>query len=253
MNPRHENWFANDAFWEATYSFMFPETRFVAAAAQVSKIEALTGLSTGDVLDLACGPGRFAVPLAQAGYVVTGVDRSPFLLQKARDLAAREGVSVEWVEQDMREFRRPRAFDAILNLFTSFGYFDAAADNERVIENIYASLKPAGVFVLDHLGKEVLAARFQPTHSEALSDGTLLIQRVSVIDDWSRIDGEWTVLAGDCATRFYNRHWLYSAHEIRNLLTKVGFEEISFYGSLDQSSYGPDADRLVAVARKPAA
>jgi SAM-dependent methyltransferase len=126
------------------FPFMFPESSFGTAAENVSKIAALSGVSTGNVLDLACGPGRYAIPLAQAGYVVTAVDRTPFLLDSARQRATRLGANIEWVEQDMREFVRPAAFDLALNVFTSFGYFDDEAENRRVLENVYASLKPGG-------------------------------------------------------------------------------------------------------------
>ena len=118
------------------------------------------------------------------------------------------------------EFLRPAAFDLALNVFTSFGYFDDQAENRRVLENIFASLKPGGAFVFDHLGKEFLAARFVPTLSQSLPDGTILVQRQSIMDDWSRIDGEWILLAEGRATTFRLRHWLYSGREIRELFTE---------------------------------
>src|SRR5512135_491590 len=75
------------------------------------------------VEDLGCGRGRHAIPLARRGYRVTGVDISDYMLQKARRSAAREGVDVEWVQEDMRTFCRRDAFDLVISLFTSFGYF----------------------------------------------------------------------------------------------------------------------------------
>jgi SAM-dependent methyltransferase len=251
MNGFDSEWFVDEEFWRAFYPFMFPEASFVTAAENVPKISSLSGVLNGAVLDLACGPGRYAVPLTQAGYRITGVDSTPFLLNKGRELAATAGANVEWIERDMREFVRPEAFDLALNVFTSFGYFESEADNRRVLENIHASLKPGGVFVFDHLGKEVLAARFQPTRSDTLSDGRLMIQRVSIIDDWSRVAGEWTLIEGDRATTFRNCHWLYSGHEVRQLLKSVGFESVSLFGSLDGTPYDHQALRLVAVARKP--
>ena len=251
MDHDDANWFESESFWTAMFPFMFPEPSFTAAADNVPKIAALTGVSGGNVLDLACGPGRYAIPLAQAGFVVTGVDRTRFLLKIARERAGRAAANVEWVEQDMREFLRPAAFDLVLNVFTSFGYFEDQAENRRVLENIFASLKPGGAFVFDHLGKEVLAARFVPTLSQSLPDGTILVQRQSIVDDWSRIDGEWILLAEGRATTFHLRHWLYSGREIRELLTSVGFTEISLFGSLEGTPYGPQAQRLVVVARKP--
>jgi SAM-dependent methyltransferase len=247
------NWFESESFWTALFPFMFPEASFAAAAENVPKVAALTGVAGGQVLDLACGPGRYAIPLAQAGYAVTGVDRTRFLLDKARERASRAGAKIEWIEQDMRDFIRPAAFDLALNVFTSFGYFDEWAENRRVLANIYASLKPGGAFLFDHLGKEVLAARFQPTRSDSLPDGTLLFHRQSIMDDWSRIEAEWTLVAGDRATRFRLRHWLYSGQEIRELLAGVGFVEIALQGTLDGAPYDPQAQRLIAFARKPRA
>ncbi|HEY2893264.1 MAG TPA: class I SAM-dependent methyltransferase, partial [Pirellulales bacterium] len=174
MDRAAERWFEDESFWKRTFPLMFPETSFTAAAENIPKIAAITGVSAGAVLDLACGPGRYAIPLAQAGFEVTGVDLTGFLLDKARERAKREGVRVEWVQQDMGEFARLAAFDLVLNVFTSFGYFDEEAQNRRVLENIHASMKPGGVFLFDHLGKEVLAPRFQPTRSESLPDGRVV-------------------------------------------------------------------------------
>ncbi len=218
-----------------------------------AKDSELSGISGGSLLDLACGPGRYAIPFAQAGFDVTGVDRTRFLLDQASDRARQAGATIEWLEQDMRQFLRPAAFDLAINVFTSFGYFDDPAENRRVLENVYASLKPGGTFVFDHLGKEVLAARFQPTRSDSLPDGTVLFHRASIIDDWSRIDDEWILLEGSRASKYRIRHWLYSGREIRELLASVGFNDVSLYGDFAGMPYGPQAQRLIAVARKPRA
>jgi SAM-dependent methyltransferase len=242
-------WFEDESFWTRMFPFMFTEASFVAAAENVPKIAALSGILGGSLLDLACGPGRYAIPLAKTGFIVTGVDRSRFLLDKARERAA--GANIEWLEQDMREFVRPGAFDLAINVFTSFGYFDDAADNRRVLENVYASLKPGGTFVFEHIGKELLAAKYQPTRSESLSDGTVVIHRTAVIDDWSRIDSQWILLEGSRASKYRIRHWLYSGREIRELLANVGFLDVSLHGSFDGTPYDPLGQRLIAVAKKP--
>jgi SAM-dependent methyltransferase len=244
-------WFESEALWARFYSFMFSDAHFAAAIESVPKILALTGVTNGNVLDLACGPGRFVVPFAQAGFSVTGVDRTRFLLDKARERAKQAGATVEWVEKDMRTFVRPAAFDLALNVYTSFGYFDDAAENRRVLENVFASLKPGGTFFFDHIGKEILAGKFQPTQADTLSDGSVMIQRRSITDDWSKIDVEWIILQGDRATSSRLRHWIYSAREIRDLFASVGFTDIAIYGSLDGAPYGPQSQRLIAVAKKP--
>ena len=104
-------WFEDETFWERLYPFMFPERKFDIAEHDADSVLVLAGLEEGDVLDLACGPGRHAVALAKKGFRVTGVDLSPFLLQRARGLARVENVNVEWVRDDMRYFVRPEAFN----------------------------------------------------------------------------------------------------------------------------------------------
>jgi 2-polyprenyl-3-methyl-5-hydroxy-6-metoxy-1,4-benzoquinol methylase len=116
MEHAANNWFLDETFWAAVYPFMFPDTSYTAAGEQVGHLLALTGLTAGTVLDLACGPGRYAIPLAQRGFRVTGVDCTPFLLDKARAYAAAAHVQVEWVQDDMRRFTRPHAFDLVVNL-----------------------------------------------------------------------------------------------------------------------------------------
>lgn len=251
MDDEKGNWFDSESFWTALFPFMFPQTSFDAAAENVPKLIAMTGIAGGRVLDLACGPGRYAIPLAKSGYSVTGVDRTRFLLDKAREGACRAAVEVEWIEADMRDFVRPAAFELAINVFTSFGYFDEPAENLRVLENVWQSVKPGGAFVLDVLGKECLAARFQPTRSEAGADGALLVCRQAVADDWSRIEAEWILIRDGRASTFRLRHWLYSGREIRELLAAAGFADITLFGSFDGDPYDHQAQRLIALARKP--
>ena len=252
MDEMTGQWFEDDDFWRLTYPFMFPETRFAAAAEEIPGLIELSGCegTSLSILDQCCGPGRHAIPLTGMGHAVTAIDRTALLLDRARQYAEREQVAVEFVQADMRRFRRPSTFDLALNLFTSFGYFADPGDNRLVLENVLASLKPGGVFVLDVLGKEIIARRFEPTGSTALPTGEVLIERRTVIDDWSRMRGEWLVVRDGVAKTFRLEHWLYSGQELKRLLERVGFTEIELYGSLDGAAYGPEAERLIAVARK---
>jgi SAM-dependent methyltransferase len=186
-------WFEDESLWVDLNPFSFSEERLRAGEDEVAKVLALVGLTDSAgraVLDLCCGPGRHAVPLAQRGMRVTGVDRTPFHLDRARERARLAGVDVEWVDADMRDFRRPTAYDLALSLFTSFGYFDSRDDDLRVLRNVRASLRSRGALVIDVMGKEWLARHFQPTRSRSLPDGTLLIDRSAVVDDWTRVENQ---------------------------------------------------------------
>src|SRR5262245_48982446 len=97
------SWFTNEALWRDLYPFLFSEQRFASAPQEVEAIIALTNASPCAVLDLGCGPGRHSAVLARKGFSVTAVDRSAFLLEKAREHAA--GLPIEFVQADMRAFR----------------------------------------------------------------------------------------------------------------------------------------------------
>jgi SAM-dependent methyltransferase len=244
-------WFENEAFWEGTFPFMFPAERMEAAPEEVEKVLTLAECAGGNALDLCCGPGRHSVELAKRGFRVTGVDRTPFLLNKARKRGKTEGVDIEWIQKDMREFSRPDTFDVATSLFTSFGYFDDKGEDRQVLANIFASLKDGGRLVMEMMGKERLAHIFQPTSSRQLEDGTLLVERREVFDDWTRVRNEWILIKDDRVTTFRLHHTIYSGEGLRTLLTGAGFADIRLFGNLDGDPYGTEATRLVAVACKP--
>jgi len=247
---RDAEWYANEEFWSWSYALMFPARRFEQAPDEVDQLIALSGVEAGRVLDLACGPGRHSIELAKRGFDVTGVDRSAFLLEHARRRAADAGVEVEWVEEDMGGFVRPGSYDLALSIFTSFGYFERPDDNQAVLENVHASLKPGGRLVIHVLGKEPLARRFLATDFKELDDGRLLVQHRQIMDDWTRLRATWLVVDGADAERFAFTVWIYSGAELRQMLEDAGFEAVELYGALDGKAYDLDAQRLVAVAVK---
>jgi SAM-dependent methyltransferase len=243
-------WFKNEQFWKTFYPILFSRERFKKAGPEVDQIIKLTRFQGKAILDLCCGPGRHSCLLAKKRYQVTGVDRTSYLLNKARARARKHKVKVEWIKSDMRQFTRPNGFDMALSLFTSFGYFDDKAEDSRVLNNIHASLKRRGILVMDLVGKEWLAKVFQPTRSETLENNTLLVQRGEIFDEWSRIRNEWILIKGKRAERFSLHHTLYSGQELKMLLHAAGFPKVKLYGNLEGDEYGLGASRLVVVARK---
>jgi SAM-dependent methyltransferase len=243
-------WFENEDFWRDFYPYMFPPERFAAAKEEVSRIVTLTQCRGGSLLDLCCGPGRHAVEFSQCGFQVTGVDRSPFLLDRAREHASNAGASIEWIMEDMRTFVRPEAFDLACNLFTSFGYFKDEQDDLQVLRNIHRSLRKTGMLVIEVVGKERLARTWQNTISTELADGSLMVQRPQLRDDWSRVASEWILLKDGHARSFRFEHALYSGRELKDRLLSCGFEQVQLFGDLQGSAYDLEAKRLIAVARK---
>ena len=245
-------WFEDESFWRDFYEYMFPPERMAAAPAQVEQVLALARVNSGAILDLCCGPGRHSVDFARRGFRVTGVDRSAFLLDRARERAAAARVTVEWIHQDMRLFERASAFQLTCSLFTSFGYFDREDEDLEVLRNVHGSLVPGGVFLLEMLGKERLARVLQNAVCTDLPDGSLLLQRHEIRGDWSRVRNEWTLLKDGCYRSFEFEHSVYSGRELKDRLLASGFAEVQLFGGLEGGPYGADANRLVAVARKAA-
>jgi len=246
MNAWHEQ----DAFWAKWAPFLFEEQRWEQAQEQVANIISLLKISpAASILDLCCGPGRHSLQLARAGFSVTGVDRTKTYLEHARQQAEKEGLKVEFVQDDMRSFCRPNTFEVAINLFTSFGYFEDMNDDRKVATNVYRSLKENGVFLLDTMGKEVLARIFRERDWYE-AHGFLVLQERKVSRNWSWMEGRWIMIKDGKAEEYKISHRLYSATELAALLSDCGFKAIDVYGDLTGTPYDHTAKRLVVVAHK---
>lgn len=243
-------WHEDDEYWRVWTWVMFSPRRLAMAPEEVDRVIALLNLKPGaHVLDLCCGIGRHSLELARRGFVVTGVDRTEYYLDIARKATQKTGVSIELVQEDMRVFERPDSFDAAINLFTSFGYFEDPEDDRRVVANVYRSLKPGGSFLIDVMGKEVLASVFRERDWRE-EDGNIILEERKVSDNWGRIENRW-ILFKD-GKRYENRLSLrlYSATELKALMKSCGFSAVSVYGDFTGTPYDHNARRLVAVAHK---
>jgi 2-polyprenyl-3-methyl-5-hydroxy-6-metoxy-1,4-benzoquinol methylase len=248
---RAKEWFDNDDFWRETFSYVFAEKRLALASEVVDKALRLTKLEGKSALDLGCGIGRFSIALAERGFSVTGVDRTKYLLDKARAKARSVDITVEWVQKDMRDFVRPETYDFVLSMFSSFGYFDDRAEDAAVLKNIFESLRPGGVFLIDLVGKEILARIFQRSSAETLPDGALLVEQRQIVDGWTRALNEWTVIRKGRSRTFAFHINIYSGQELRQEMERAGLVDVKLYGNLDGDPYGPVAPRLIAVGSKP--
>jgi SAM-dependent methyltransferase len=248
---RKKEWFDEEDFWRETYSYIFPETRFSEASETVEKILSLVRPQGKAALDLCCGPGRCSIALAKRGFRVTGVDRTPYLLNKAKARAQADRMKIEWLRQDMRDFSRPETYDIALSLFTSFGYFDDPKEDIAVLRNVFASLRSGGAFLLEMNGKEILARKFLPSSVQELADGSIIIERRKILDGWARIHNDWIVVRNGKAKTFPFYLNLYSGQELRDRLEGAGFVDVKLYGSFDGTPYDSGATRLIAVGQKP--
>ncbi|MEU8669731.1 class I SAM-dependent methyltransferase [Streptomyces anulatus] len=244
------HWYEDDALWSDFAPTMFPAARAESAAALVASSPLLDFPPGTRVLDLCCGPGLFVVPLAERGYEVTGVDLSPSMLASARAACDAAGAEVRLERADMLAYREPGAFDVVLNVFTSFGYFDEAEDNLQVLRNAHESLAPGGQLLVDVMGKEVLAGWIGRPKAVDLPDGAYVVQRDTVLDSWRRLRTDWTLVRGTTARTASITSWLYSAAELHGLFESAGFTDVECFGGFDASGYDQRSDRLIVRGRR---
>src|SRR5262245_42447774 len=153
-----ESWF-DSAHYHQLYAHRNDEE---AARLIDSLIERDVLIRGSHVLDLGCGTGRHSKSLACRGFDVTGLDLSAESLKRAR---VNEGPNLRFLRQDMRLPFRAGSFDHIVNLFTSFGYFDDPSDHMAVVHNIASALRPGGSLVLDYLNVRHAELHLTPTEA----------------------------------------------------------------------------------------
>src|SRR5262245_46679853 len=152
----------SDAFGEDYLYFYEPFLTDEVSDAQADCIWRLLALKTGEkVLDVPCGYGRIANGLATRGATVTGLDADPLFLERARADAAARGVTVEYVQADMRNLPWKERFDLVVNWFTSFGYFDDAT-NRAWLGEVRKTLRPGGRLAIEIWNRDAFARNWLP-------------------------------------------------------------------------------------------
>ncbi|MFZ5478572.1 MAG: class I SAM-dependent methyltransferase [Myxococcota bacterium] len=241
-------WSDSDTLWAELEPVLFPPSRVAAAGGEVDALVKLAGLAPGArVLDLPCGVGRHTIALSERGFRVTGADRTPLYVRRARERAP----ELDWRVADMRDFTTDEPYDAVLNLWTAFGYFDTPGDDLRVLGRFHAALRPGGALVMDLNGKETLARTFRPRDWYPVEGGGWLLEDRKVRDDWTWVDSAWTYIRPDGRVIEHGISVrLYAASELRALLHEAGFAEVKCFGALDGVPYDENARRLVVIARR---
>ena len=210
------------------------------------------------ILDAPCGIGRHSVHLARFGYHVTGLDYAPAFLDRARRLAAETGSDPEFVLGDLRVINRHLpgrrgSFSAILNLWTSLGYWGDEVDLD-ILRQFHALAVPGGLLVIEIINRDWLVRAFRPHGYEEWGDLVHIEERTFDFGT-SWILGPW---------RFYTKsdrdlvhratmsvdHRVYSAHELIRVTEAAGWRTVQVFGSLRMDALTVERPRLVLLARK---
>ena len=197
------------------------------------------------VLDLACGKGRHSITLNQLGFNVLGVDLSSNSIEKAKKS---ENDTLHFGVCDMRNCVDENNFDAVFNLFTSFGYFDSQNDNKRVIRSIHNCLTEKGILVIDFMNSRRIIDSLVPTESKEIETITFNITR--------RYDGNHIFKQIDFEDNgeqfsYTERVQALLLNDFEELLTQNGFDILSTFGDFNLNGFKEaTSDRLILIAQK---
>lgn len=233
-----ERWFSE------AYLELYPHRDAAEAVRVVALLSAHGTVRSGDrVLDLACGAGRHIAALEAAGASVTGLDLSRPLLN-----AARVSGATLLVRADMRRLPiRGGAMDAVVNLFTSFGYFAGDHEHALVLREIARVLAPQGRFALDFLNAPAVRAGLVP-RDEQMVQGRRVVQQRR-LSDAGRVVVKTIHLAGE-ELEFMERVRLFERPELEQMIAGAGLVVRHVFGDYDGSPHGSASPRLILLAQR---
>jgi len=200
------------------------------------------------ILDMACGSGRHAILLARKKYNVTAVDLSENLLSIAKQTAEEDNLTINFVHLDIRNFSSIIIYDLILNLFTSFGYFETDEENFSILKKAYDLLKINGYFVLDFFNSEFLINNLVEFSKEVIDNGVIFQQR-SIKD--SRIVKKILIDKKDEPSEYEESVRMFSKDELTNELTNIGFDIYRTFGDFFGNGFNHHSSpRLILICKK---
>ncbi|MEX1063449.1 MAG: class I SAM-dependent methyltransferase [Balneolaceae bacterium] len=250
MKKDDMHWF-EDWFDSPFYDLLYANRNEEEAARLAALIEEiLPPAQFTDILDLGCGRGRHSLTLARRGYRVTGIDLSEEAIRQARKKA--EGSGITGVEFHISDMRNPldQSFDAVLNLFTSFGYFKEDSENIRVFESIYKMLRKDGILLLDYMNADWVRSTYEPSGEGEFRNVQYRITRY-IEDDviYKEIRFEGRELEEPLTyveqVKLYDVEWFLQTFE------HCGFSVEKLMGNYRGEVYNPtSSSRLVMVVRK---
>jgi SAM-dependent methyltransferase len=247
--PWYEDFFGERYLVE--YADLITEDR---TRSQVDAIVEILGLPAGArVLDLCCGHGRHSIELAARGYEVCGQDLCEVFLAKARADAEARGVPLSLVRGDMREILFDPPFDAVVNLFTAFGYFEDEAENEKVIAEVARVLRPGGRFLIEIINRDGIMAKFAARDWARLTDGTVITmdRQFDAVTGINAETREYHYPDGT-SQRLTTAVRMYTPTELVRMVRAAGLEVLSVSGGYDSAPLGPSSTRILLLACKPA-
>jgi len=200
------------------------------------------------ILDLAAGFGRHAILFAKLGYNVTAVDLSENLLSIAKKNAKSEGVNINFIQSDIRNFNPDSQYDLIVNLFTSLGYFEEDEENYYVLRKVFDLLSTGGFFVLDYFNKNFVVKNIVAKTVEEIDEGIITQHRYI---EGERIVKEITIDREGKVNKFYESVRMFSSSELMKMIEVLGFKNLKTFGDLGGNPFELETSpRIIIIVNK---
>lgn len=206
-------------------------------------------LNTGSkVLDLACGAGRHSILFAKNGFDVTAVDISDNLLEVAKKSAVELGLKISFVKSDLRKLCLDEKFNLIINLFTSFGYFESDEENRKVIKTAAEHLAGNGYFVLDYFNITYLKNNLIPISYDKIENGIIKQERVLEKD---RIIKKITITKSGIEKIYHESVRTFTKAELAAFFEEHGLKIQIIFGDYLGNKFTEDfSPRIIIIAKK---
>jgi SAM-dependent methyltransferase len=223
---------------------------------EVEGVVKLCGLNEGDpIMDCPCGYGRHSIALTLAGFKVTGVDINNEHLAIAKRMANEVGAdTLNIVTQDMRSLDKKEEFNAVINMFYSFGFFKDESDDVLSLQNFYNSLKPGGKFLMHTFITlpKIRRGDYKTHEIRTLKDNDKLELYREYNEETKREDGEWSILKTDGTKESLAPYSMriYTDKEFIEMCDKVGFSKVDVYGDWAGEPYKDESELMIVVATK---
>jgi ubiquinone/menaquinone biosynthesis C-methylase UbiE len=207
-------------------------------------------IKPGDkILDAGCGIGRHSILLAKDSFNVTGIDTSQVFLEEARKYAIIEGTkNCQFINLDMRELEFEGEFNGIINLWSSFGYFEDET-NFNILKRFYASLTANGIIIIDIENRDYILKNFvYETFKEG--DEIFILERRKFNPINSVISTHRYYIGKDFRKEYMRHIRIYSATEMINLFREAGLKEIKLFGDYSGEEFHVSSKRIIISGKK---
>ncbi|MEF3280332.1 MAG: class I SAM-dependent methyltransferase [Elusimicrobiota bacterium] len=201
------------------------------------------------ILDIPCGVGRHSIILASKGFNVVGVDFASHYLDQAKKTARKNNIkNIKFIKKDMRKINFNCDFDLVINMYTSFGYFNEK-ENFKFLKKIYKALKKNGLFILDIINGEYIKKRFKPKDWIIFGDGTVHLEETRFLKK-NLIQSVWYKIKNSSIKRRSFVLRIYDKDSIKEILEKAGFKIVKFYGDFNGNRLTSFSKRIIILAEK---